>query len=169
MKIANDNSNSELPNLEHCKTNRLSRSRSGSPANFDIKPFEKEKSPFLQVKQLLKPVKKAAVSTEPEWKKVGKQLKPRIAPLALQPSSKVKNQVEKNVPLNSPMVLNKHDKHREILDSEIQLFIYIIYIMCLLQIFCEAYFVCGRYLLAARGKRALVQEQKCARSSTCKM
>ena len=47
------------------------------------------------MKQLLKPVKKAAVSTEPEWKKVGKQLKPRIAPLALQPSSKVIYQVEK--------------------------------------------------------------------------
>ena len=97
-KGGNDNSNSELPNLELCKPSRLSRSRSGSPANFDIKPFEKEKSPFLQVKQLLKPVKKTAVSTEPEWKKVGKQLKPRIAPLALQPSSKVKYQVEKMYP-----------------------------------------------------------------------
>ena len=75
----NDNSNLELPSLEFCKSstlgNRLSRSRSGSPANFDKRPFEKEKSPFLQVKQLLKPVKKAAVAIEPEWKKVGKQLK----------------------------------------------------------------------------------------------
>ena len=95
----NDNSILELPSLEFCKSstlgNRLSRSRSGSPANFDKRPFEKEKSPFLQVKQLLKPVKKAAVAIEPEWKKVGKQLKPRIAPLALQPASKIKNQVKK--------------------------------------------------------------------------
>ena len=94
----NDCSIPDLPNMEICKTNsfgdRLSRSRSGSPANFDIRPFEKEKSPFLQVKQLLKPVKKTAASTEPEWKKIGKQLKQRNVPLALQPLSKIKNQVE---------------------------------------------------------------------------
>ena len=94
-----DNSNVEISSQELCKANplgkHLSRSRSGSPANFDIRPFEKEKSPFLQVKQLLRPVRKVLAKSEPEWKRIGQQLKPRTAPLALQPSSKIKNQVQR--------------------------------------------------------------------------
>lgn len=44
-----------------------SRSRSGSPATcYDITKFEKEKSPFLAVKSLLKPFKKCRVSEQPE-------------------------------------------------------------------------------------------------------
>ena len=95
---SSDQANPELPSLEFCKSgslsNRFSRSRSGSPANFDIRPFEKEKSPFLQVKQLLRPVKKTTALGDPDWKSAGIQLKPRAAPLALQPISKIRNQVE---------------------------------------------------------------------------
>ena len=54
------------------------RSRSSSPAP---RTFEKEKSPFLQVKTRLKPVTKPSTN-EPEWKRVGLLLKPRKTPLA---------------------------------------------------------------------------------------
>ena len=73
------------PNVDNVKK---SRSRSGSPATcYDIKNFEKEKSPFLAVKSLLKPIQKLRLceknivpTTEQnkvaDWKKVGEQLKP---------------------------------------------------------------------------------------------
>ena len=44
------------PGLGRTKAGSGARSRSGSPASFDMRDFEKEKSPFLAVKSLLKPV-----------------------------------------------------------------------------------------------------------------
>ena len=67
-----------------------SRSRSGSPATcYDMTKFEKEKSPFLAVKSLLKPFKKCRVPEQPrspiesssvqaqDWRKLPGMLKPR--------------------------------------------------------------------------------------------
>ena len=67
-----------------------SRSRSGSPATcYDMTKFEKEKSPFLAVKSLLKPFKKCRAAQQPrspietssvqaeDWRKLPGMLKPR--------------------------------------------------------------------------------------------
>ena len=59
------------------------RSRSGSPAAcYDVAQFEKEKSPFLAVKSLLKPIKKSRLSEAPDpvpdWRQLaGEQIRAR--------------------------------------------------------------------------------------------
>ena len=104
-KITKEEVNSEeaasaLNNPDVAAVVKGSRSRSGSPAScYDITKFEKEKSPFLAVKSLLKPIKKSRLlekansgsSTSPsdqntitDWRKVGEHLKPRKSPLSLQ-------------------------------------------------------------------------------------
>ena len=104
-KITKEEVNSEeaasaLNNPDVAAVVKGSRSRSGSPAScYDITKFEKEKSPFLAVKSLLKPIKKSRLlektnsgsSTSPsdqntitDWRKVGDHLKPRKSPLSLQ-------------------------------------------------------------------------------------
>ena len=56
-----------VTNPEIAAVVKNSRSRSGSPATcYDITKFEKEKSPFLAVKSLLKPFKKCRVSEQTE-------------------------------------------------------------------------------------------------------
>lgn len=73
---------------------RSSRSRSGSPCCYDLEKFEKEKSPFLAVKSLLKPIKKPKLLTGgntggeekqnvTDFRKVGESLRPRTSPLSL--------------------------------------------------------------------------------------
>ena len=63
------------------------RSRSGSPASFQISSFEREKSPFLAVKSQLKPVRKTKAGNT-DWRQV--TLKPRSSPLALRHLNKSK-------------------------------------------------------------------------------
>ena len=56
-----------VTNPEVAAVVKNSRSRSGSPATcYDITKFEKEKSPFLAVKSLLKPFKKCRISEQTE-------------------------------------------------------------------------------------------------------
>ena len=104
-KITKEEVNSEeaasaLNNPDVAAVVKGSRSRSGSPAScYDITKFEKEKSPFLAVKSLLKPIKKSRLlektnsgsgtspsdqNTITDWRKVGDHLKPRKSPLSLQ-------------------------------------------------------------------------------------
>ena len=72
------------PGVVRAKGGAGPRSRSGSPAGFDIRNFEKEKSPFLAVKSLLKPVRKQPVPQTSDWRTVKDNLRPRSSPLALQ-------------------------------------------------------------------------------------
>ena len=66
------------------------RSRSGSPAAcYDVAQFEKEKSPFLAVKSLLKPIKKSRLSEAPDpvpdWRqRAGEQIRARQGRAGLQ-------------------------------------------------------------------------------------
>ena len=66
------------------------RSRSGSPAAcYDVAQFEKEKSPFLAVKSLLKPVKRSRLSEAPDpvtdWRQLaGEQIRARQGRAGLQ-------------------------------------------------------------------------------------
>ena len=55
------------------------RSRSGSPAAcYDVAQFEKERSPFLAVKSLLKPIKRSRLSEAPDWRQLaGEQIRAR--------------------------------------------------------------------------------------------
>ena len=62
----------------------LGRARSGSPASFDMRDFEKEKSPFLAVKSLLKPVRKTPAGKAADWRTAKDNLRPRSSPLSLQ-------------------------------------------------------------------------------------
>ena len=106
-KVANFASKESGSGREHNKcvghpsvTNivRNSRSRSGSPAAscYDLERFEKEKSPFLAVKSLLKPIKKSKMKKTyhsgvddagvdrdqqiiQDFRKLSQQLKPRTA------------------------------------------------------------------------------------------
>lgn len=57
------------------------RSRSSSPSNFQKVPFQKESSPFLKSKSLLKPVPKKAT----EIKKPGLAIPPQIQKATLKP------------------------------------------------------------------------------------
>ena len=100
-EIDSEEAANALSNPDVAAVVKGSRSRSGSPAScYDITKFEKEKSPFLAVKSLLKPIKKSRLlektnttgsSTSPsdqntitDWRKVGEHLRPRKSPLSLQ-------------------------------------------------------------------------------------
>ena len=95
----------EVAHLDIASVVKDCRSRSGSPATcYDMTKFEKEKSPFLAVKSLLKPLKRSRVpeqsgdsgessspSQAPDWRKLPGMLKPRGS---LQPRLKLRNKVD---------------------------------------------------------------------------
>ena len=55
-----------------------------------MRSFQREKSPFLAVKSLLKPVRKTVGRNTGDWRQVKDNLKPRTSPLSLQHLNKLK-------------------------------------------------------------------------------
>ena len=101
-----------LANPDIAAVVKNSRSRSGSPATcYDMTKFEKEKSPFLAVKSLLKPLKKCRVPEQHEssresnfgqaedLRKLARMLKPRGS--RLKPNSKVDTLIHSLLPPGS--------------------------------------------------------------------
>ena len=69
-----------------CSPRLQSMERDQSPSSIRLQSkerTERERSPFLQIKTQLKPVKRVKPDKEPEWKRAGALLKPRKHPLSV--------------------------------------------------------------------------------------